>query len=381
MVRRRANGEGTVNERGDGRWEARWTDNQGQRRSAYGKTQREALRAMREARDREGLGLAPLGRDSTVERFLGDFLEQHIGPNREPWTYAGYRGLIRNHFVPALGHYRLDQVTPAVVQAFVASLRAGGMAPSTVHKARQRLSTAFAWAVGMRLIAENPVTPVRTPKGAHRVDKGAMMTEEEVTAFCRVIRGDRDEGVYLLGLLLGLRIGEVMGLSWDHVDLQAHEARIVQQVQRVTGRGMVVKPLKTGRAGARVVPLPLRLVEALWARRLVEAQDRERAWTTWREDFDRHRLVFRSRQGTPLEQNEVRRRFLALLAQIDLPPRRFHDLRHNCATILFGRGVSAKLVQELLGHTNIGITLDLYTHVPKGAMRTAVAEMERLLED
>jgi integrase len=336
---------------------------------------------MGEARAREGRGLLPLTGQSTVERFLGDWLEQEVRPNRAPWTCDEYASSSRCHFVPALGKLRVDQVTPAVVQAFVQGLRDKGLAQGTVHKLKKQLTTAFGWGVRMKLVAENPVSPVRTQPAPPRVEAGAMMTEAEVTAFCAAIRGHRDEAIYLLGLLLGLRRGEVLGLSWDHIDLQEAEARVVQQAQRQTGRGIVIKPLKTGRRGARTVPLPRRLVEALWARRTAETLDRERNWHKWRTDLDGDKLVFRSRHGTPLEPKTLRDGFVRVLARLELPPRRFHDLRHNCATILFGQGVSAKLVQELLGHSSLGMTMDIYTHVPRGAMREAIGGLERLLED
>jgi integrase len=336
---------------------------------------------MAEARAREGLGLQPLTRESTVERFLADWLEQHVRPNREPGTYDSYRSAANNHYLPAFGHLRLDAVTPPVVQAFVGKLRGAGYADGTVWRLRTVLAAAFAWAVEMKLLAENPVRPVRTPPGAPRVRAGAMMTEDEVTAFCAAIRGDRDEGIYLLGLLLGLRRGEVLGLSWGHIDLKEAEARIVQQVQRERGRGLVIKALKTKRKGVRTVPLPRRVTEALWARKMAEVRDREDNWYRWRADLDKDGLVFRSRVGTPLDEKAIRRRFPGILARLDLPPRRFHDLRHNAATLLFGQGVSAKLVQELLGHSSIGMTLDTYTHVPKGAMRRAIEGLEGLLED
>ena len=164
-----------------------------------------------------------------------------------------------------------------------------------------------------------------------------------------------------MALLLGLRRGEIFGLSWSDIDLDAKTLRVSQQLQREPKIGPVLKRTKTV-GSVRTLPIPANLVPVLAARKEWERLDRAVAGSTWKGAWDGERLLFRSRMGGPAIPDTALKQFRQLLDGLGLPAQRLHDLRHNCASLLFAQGIPARLVMELLGHSNIGITMNFYTH-------------------
>jgi integrase len=176
------------------------------------------------------------------------------------------------------------------------------------------------------------------------------------------VQGDRLEALYVLAITTGMRQGELLGLRWRDVDVER-------------GRLQLVRQLKT-RQSRRAVVLPELAVTALVDHRDRQAAEREQQGALWEE----HGLVFPNIVGRPLNPNNLRQRsFFPLLARAGLPRIRFHDLRHSCATLLLSEGVHPKIVSDLLGHSQIGITLDLYSHVTATMQAVAAEAMGRLL--
>ena len=204
------------------------------------------------------------------------------------------------------------------------------------------------------------------------------LSPEEARALIRAIRGHRFEAAYLLALLLGLRRGEIFGLSWVDIDLDAGTLRVSQQLQRETGRGMILKRTKTV-GSVRTLPIPDQLLPILAAREEWEQRDRALAGANWRGDWDHERLVFRSRLGGPAIPDLALRQFRHVLDGLGLPDQRLHDLRHNCASLLFAQGIPARLVMEILGHSCIGITMNTSTHPRLPMAREATQELENYL--
>jgi integrase len=185
------------------------------------------------------------------------------------------------------------------------------------------------------------------------------LSEAEARTFLKAAKesGDRFEALYVLAITTGLRRGELLGLSWDDADLEQGTLRVGRALVRERGRHTLGET-KT-RRGRRQVNLTPRTVAVLKDHRARQLEQRaERAGM-----YADHGLIFSSEIGTPLNpENLVKRSFKPLLKRAGLPEIRFHDLRHTCATLLMGRGVHPKLVQELLGHATIAMTLDTYSH-------------------
>jgi len=184
-----------------------------------------------------------------------------------------------------------------------------------------------------------------------------------VRSFLEAVRGDRLEALYVLAISTGMRQVELLGLRWEDVNLER--------------RLQLVRQLKT-RQSRRAVVLSELAVTALVEHRERQAAERARQGVGW-EEYD---LVFPNTVGGPLDPHNLRQRsFFPLLDGAGLPRIRFHDLRHSCATLLLGEGVHPKIVSDLLGHSQIGITLDLYSHVTATMQAVAAEAMGRLLSD
>lgn len=188
-----------------------------------------------------------------------------------------------------------------------------------------------------------------------------------------VIRGDRLEALYTVALAVGLRQGEALGLRWEDVDLDAGMMNVRHALQRVDGRLVLVEP--KSHTSRRTIALPAGTVAALREHRRRQLEERVLAGRRW-QDQD---LTFTTTIGTPLDGTAVTKRFQRLLAYAGLPRQRFHDLRHACASLLLAQGVHPRVVMEVLGHSQISLTMNTYSHVIPALQREAADRMEALL--
>jgi integrase len=171
---------------------------------------------------------------------------------------------------------------------------------------------------------------------------------------------------------MGLRQGEILGLRWSDVDLEAATIRVTQALQRVNGRLDFVEP--KSQSSRRTIPLPATVARALRAHRSRQLEERLAAGARWRESD----LVFTTSVGTPLDCRNVTRRFQAALEGAGLPRLRFHDLRHTAASLMLAQGVPPRVVMETLGHSQISLTMNTYSHVIPALQREAADRMEAI---
>lgn len=374
---KRGNGEGSIYQREDGRWEAR-VSLDGKRRSVYGKTRREVQQKLAELKRQEEQGLLVGSDRQTLGAFLSDWLESTARPTIRPATYANYRVYVRNHIVPGLGHYQLGKLTPQHVQGWLNDLSAAGLAPKTVRDARAVLRRALNQAVKWSLVARNVAALVEPPKSARFEVAG--LAPEDAQRLLAAVRGDRLEALYVLTLSCGLRQGEVLGLHWQDVDFERRELRVRLGLQRNGGRLRFVEP-KTPQS-RRVIALPEGVVAPLREHRKRQLEERLRAGDIWPERCVcgcSGGVVFTSEVGTPIDPRNLVRHFHRVRTRAGFPALRFHDLRHGCATLLLAKGTHPKLVQELLGHSRVSMTLDTYSHVTPVMRREVADTMDGLL--
>ena len=197
---------------------------------------------------------------------------------------------------------------------------------------------------------------------------------EEARSFLEAIKGNRLEALYTVALALGLRQGEALGLRWEDIDLDSANLTVRFQVQRMKGEGLQLVELKTT-SSRRTIELPDGVVKALRAHRVAQLEERLLAGARWKD----RGLVFSTKKGTPLDPRNVQTAFKRLLTKGKLRDQRFHDLRHGAATLLLAQGVSARAIMDLLGHSQIGITLNLYSHVMPELRRDAARKMDAVL--
>ena len=356
---KRGNGEGSIARRKDGLYMARYTVQTAtgsKRKALYGKTRSEVAAKLSKAlADREG-GLTFDAGNLTVGEYLARWLSDSVRGTVRISTFERHEQIIRVHLAPAFGRMKLKALTLAHVRSLHREKLDAGLAPATVRKIHSTLHKALSQAVADGLIPRN-AADVKAPRPAP--EEMHPLSEAESRTFLDTAReaGDRFEPLYVLAITTGLRRGELLGLRWDDADLDRGTLRVGRALVREGGRH-VVGETKT-RRGRRRVNLTPRTVAALKAHRKRQLEQRVRLADLYQD----HGLIFSSENGTPLNpENLVKRSFKLLLKKADLPEIRFHDLRHTCATLLLSRGVHPKLVQELLGHATVAMTLDTYSH-------------------
>jgi len=307
----------------------------------------------------------------TVGTFLRNWLEDSVKPSVRPRTYASYRYLLETHILPELEGIRLGSLTPQQIQGLLNRKLAAGLSPRTVAYIRAVLRASLGQAVRWGLLSRNPAQLVDPPKVEQQPP--TALEPEQVQALLGAARGDRLEALFVLAACLGLRQGELLGLSWEDVDLKEGTLTVRKQLQEIEGKRQLV-PVKTRRS-LRTLPLPEPLVAVLREHRRRQAEERLQAGPQWQESG----LVFTTSIGTPLDARNVRRRFRQLTEVAGVPPVPFHALRHSAATALLALGTDIRVVQEVLGHSSVSTTANIYTAVLRRVTEESVGKAASLL--
>ncbi len=356
----RANGEGSMYRQKENLWAASITVD-GKRKYFYGKTQKE-VKEKREAFLQDvRQGVAVDAKKQTVEDFLKGWLENSQRQSVRPRTYERYEEVVRLHIVPVLGKYPLQKLLPQHVQAFYTQKLEEGYSPTTVLHIHNVLHKALKLAVRWGLTARNVCELVDRPRAARF--EGRALTPEQAQKLLDTARGHSMEALFSLALATGMRRGELMGLKWQDIDFEHGILRIQRVLSRVPsklpGKGYVEAEPKTRKSRRDIVVAPFAL-EALKKHRERQLELRAKAGEVWQD----HDYVFCTSIGTYLNPTrDILNQLKLLLKEAGLPDIRFHDLRHSVASLLFKAGIHPKIVQEILGHSNISITLDIYSHM------------------
>lgn len=222
------------------------------------------------------------------------------------------------------------------------------------------------------MVHYNAAAMVSTPRVTRR--EVLALTPADARRLLDAARGDRLEALYSVALALGLRQGETLGLMWSDIDLNAGVLRVSRASQRIPHQGTQLVETKTDRSRRTLVMPPI-VINALCAHRGRQAVERLAAGERWA-DLD---LVFPSERGTLADGPNITHRFHKLLTRAGLPSMRFHDLRHACASLLLVQGVHPRVVMETLGHSQMSLTMDTYSHVIPALQREAANRMESVL--
>lgn len=315
----------------------------------------------------------------TVGEFLQRWLRDYAQGAVRWTTLDSYRWLTEKHILPALGHIPLSHLKPLDLQQFYAQKLAGGrldgrggLAPRSVQYMHGLLREALGSAVKWQLLARNPAEAVDPP----RRERAEMQVLDvgDVQAFLEAARGTRYYALWVLDVTTGLRRGEMLGLRWQDIDLEAGTLAVRQTLVCVRGK-VLIQPRAKTQASLRVVSLPEAAVEALRTHRAQQEDERRFA-----RDYQDNDLVFCTPEGRPVDPNNLAKRyFKPLLRQAGLPDIRIQDLRHTHATMLLGAGVNLKLVSDRLGHTTTRMTADIYSHVLPRMRDEVAATVDKIL--
>ena len=373
---RRGQNEGSIFKRRDGRWAATvnlgWQDGKRKRKTFYGRSRREVQEKLSTALSDLQRGLS-LGTDrQTLSQFLAQWLDDSVRPTVRPKTYDSYSQLVRLYLAPGLGQTRLSKLTPQHVQNLLNLRLAGGLSPRTVQYIHAVLRRALGQAVRWGLVPRNVATLVDPPRVYQ--PEVEPMNPDQARAFLDAVRGHRLEALYSVAIALGLRQGETLGLHWRDVDLDERTLRVRVARQRIAGMVQFVEP-KSARS-RRVIAMPEVTVSALRAHKVRQLEERLQAGEHWHDIG----LVFTSTIGTSLEPRNVTRHFHETLSRAGIPHKAFKDLRHTCASLLLAQGVHARVVMEVLGHSQIAVTLNTYSHVFPELKREAAEQMDVVLQ-
>jgi integrase len=375
MAKRRGNGEDSITRRKDGLYMARYwveTPKGSKRKTIYGKKRDEVADKLARALAERADGIAYDDENLTVGEYLNSWLKGSVRGSVRQSTFDRYEIAVRVHIKPALGRVKLKKLSPAHVAGFYQDRLAAGSAPASVNKLHVTLRKALDQAVKWHMVPRNVAEAVKAPRPAP--PEMRTLSAEETRKLIEVARGDKLGALYMLAVHTGMRQGELLALKWQDVDLENAKLSVRRTLTMSNGR-ILLGELKTKKS-RRTIRLTDAAIQALHEHLARQLEGMERLGDAYRDEG----LIFASQVGTPINPTNLRRRsFAALLRRANLPKIRFHDLRHTCATLLLSRNVHPKYVQELLGHANIAITLDTYSHVIPGMGDHAMRAMEDVM--
>ena len=367
-----AKGDG-ITKRKDGRYMARYTihtPDGPKRKVIYGRKYKEVERKLNEARGDAARGIIYDAENITVGEYLTKWLSDSVRDTVRKRTYERYESIVRVHLGPSIGRVKLKALTPAHVRGLYREKLDSGLAPRSVLHIHRTLSRALKQATDDGLIPRNAAAPVKPPRP--RREEMRPLNREQVRSLFEAASGDRLEALYIVAVTAGLRRGELQGFKWEDLDLNAGTLQVRRTLSEPKG-GYVFEAPKSGKG--RNIRLTQRAVAALREHRKRQLEERMQHAGLWQD----HGLVFTSGIGTPLLGGNLNCSFKATLQRAGLPEIRFHDLRHTCATLLLRQGVNPKFVQELLGHADISLILNVYSHVLPDMGDAAAGAMDAVL--
>lgn len=371
MPKRRSRGEGSIFKRSDGLWTARITLPNGKRKTKYAKSQKEVRDWLVEMQNANRAGTWSDAQSVTFAEFMERYLSDVVAHTLRLTTQDSYVSLTRKHLIPELGSIKLINLRPNHLQSLYSDRLNQGYSRRTVQYLHAIMHKALAQAVKWDLIPRNVADAVDAPRPAKQTPQ--ILTQAQARQFLDYVKDDPLYPVWLLAITSGMRKGEILGLRWVDCDLEAGIIHVSQTALTVYKKGMVISEPKTEQS-KRSIGLPPATVAALKAHK--EHQARYHDFSGFKDQG----LVFPTKRGTPIGSRNLLKYFQEAVEKAGLPKVSFHSLRHLHATMLLSANLHPKVVQSRLGHSNIAMTMDLYSHVMPGMDEKAVAEMQRFTE-
>lgn len=363
IMGKRSNGEGTIFKRKDGRWCAAYYDKEYNRRYVYGQTQKEVKQKLKEKKSAKKL---KKNKSVTLQGWVLEYLEKYKKNELKITTYDSYLCIYRKHILESkIGKMQLENVSLEILQNYYNRKIKEGYSSKTVREIGTIINSALNMAVRTRLLTENPNLYTTIPKKEKYEAK--ILSKEEVE---KILREAKDEELYpiiITTVYTGMRKGEVMALKWENVDFKERKIHIRGSLCRIQE-----EPDKNGRRHARYEILEPKtkksirtvpMLDEVYNALLEQKKRQNRQKNKYSDVYLDNDLIFANEIGDFIEQRTFMENYHNFLEKYDITDIRFHDLRHTFASLLIESDVSMKVVQELLGHSTITTSMDIYTHI------------------
>jgi integrase len=308
---------------------------------------------------------------TTLREFWDRWLASSA-PTVKPATLRRYKDLARLHLLPVLGNKRLAKLSAADVAHLHTDRLAYGLSSTSVRHVHGLLHRVLKDAVNWDLIHRNVAEAVAAPKRS--TTEAKTWSAEEVERFIAAAEERDDGALWSLAVFTGMRRGELIGLRWTDVDFESRSIYVRRSMSRGADSRLVEGAPKTAKGRRRIALSPW-MTDCLKHHQKAQLEHRVKLGPA----YENNDLVFPNEWGRPLHPNSFVYRFKAAIKEADLPYIRPHDLRHTSATLMLRQGTHMKIVQERLGHSDIAMTMDLYSHVAPDLQDTAALHLEALL--
>lgn len=379
MPKKRGQGEGGLYySESRQRWVAvldlgRGPDGVRRRTKMYGKTRAEVRHKLDEAQKASAAGLSADDQRTTVAEFCAYWLRHGIpAAAQSPNSIANIEWAVNGHIVPRIGQRRLRELTADDVDKLMRDMANAGYSKHTMVRVHGELARILRFAERRGKVMRNVATLVDVPAGPKK--QGRSLTVPEATSLLDAAAGDRLEALYVTGLLMGLRPGELLGLPWVAVDLTKGRLRVSQSLKREHNKLVVGEP-KTLRS-RRTLDMPDLVVEAVRRHRDQQAKERIDAGDDWVDSG----LVFTTLLGTPIDPSNLRRDFAKLTRKAGIGHWHPHELRHSAASLLSAAGVPIEQISDVLGHEGPRTTAAVYRHLVNPSVTAGKAPMDALFK-
>ena len=376
MGKKKANGEGSISKRKDGRYMGRYTVD-GKRKTVYGNSFEEVRQKLNEILNDIAKGAYIEPNKYSVEKWLRDWLELYALPTVKQSTYISYEGYVRLHIVPELGDIKLTSLDLGDLQRFfkkkAGTEKNAGLAPKTLKNIYNMLHASLDQAVIDRKIVRNPILGVKLPK--IQAKEMRVLTLEEQEALQKAV--SRAEELHAYGITFavntGVRLGELLGLQWKDVNAKEHSVQIrrtLGRLQKVDEKGRLVKKSKDAASTEIVLRSPksklsqrtIPLFDELWNDLMAYKEKQNALKDALGAEYHEQDFIFATPLGTPNDPKVYQMLFKRVVADAGVEAANFHALRHTFATRALEEGMDIKVLSTILGHAQASTTLNLYAH-------------------